>query len=159
MTTNATATFTVTATDPDLPIQMSASATMHERLAALPTNLTAERHGDVGRYIFSFEKDIVAATAALADASGFIVVENTDGWTAIEPNRDAWNKTPGAHRRWAAGIKRSDPRYDGRDILWIQYKSANDPRQIEAYQGCDGWQVACHRDANTKTVRFTHAPT
>jgi hypothetical protein len=102
------------------------------------------------------EGDIIAATAALADTAGFIVVETDHSWTAIETKRQFWSEAPGAHRRWNAGIKRSDPRYGGIDIFWIQYQSAKDPRQIKAYQGRNGWRVTTFAADKTPAVTFTH---
>jgi hypothetical protein len=58
-------------------------------------------------------RELLAATAALADFHRLIVREQTDRWEAIEPDFPGWRKFPGAYVLWTARIVEDLTESDG----------------------------------------------
>jgi hypothetical protein len=98
---------------------------------------------------------LAAETAALADKFGFVVVEENQSWSAIEPLPELWNSIPGAHRRWSAAII-TDHEYGDQPIFEINSLDVTDPHQMASMQGYEGWRVNVRKENNTVQIVYMH---
>ncbi len=102
----------------------STSSDFEEILANRLDLIDFEDEGEGARFLFPISNEdaalrLAAETAALADKFGFVVIEESRGWTAIEPLPEPWDSFPGAHRRWSANTTCNEDECDGQPVFEI----------------------------------------